>query len=77
MTQIKMRALRQAHKIWVKWQPISTAPFDRDLELAVIDADGPHVLVFPCRRILGGWIKSENRQRIEVRPTHWREWRQD
>src|SRR5262245_5267036 len=26
------------------WQPISSAPLDRDLELAVIDAEGEHVL---------------------------------
>jgi hypothetical protein len=57
------------------WQPISTAPFDRDLELAVIDRGGVHVLVFPCRRILGGWVKSEKRQRIDVQPTHWRHWK--
>jgi hypothetical protein len=56
------------------WQPISTAPFDRDLELAVIERDGPHALVFPCRRILSGWINAETKQRIEVRPTHWRAW---
>jgi hypothetical protein len=36
------------------WQPISTAPFDRDVVLAVIDTDGPHEVVFPCRRIPGG-----------------------
>jgi hypothetical protein len=59
-----------------QWQPISSAPYDRDLELAVIDAEGPHALVFPCRRILAGWIKSETRGRVEVRPTHWREWRE-
>jgi hypothetical protein len=29
------------------WQPIATAPFDRDLELAVIDASGEHALAFP------------------------------
>src|SRR5262249_36522194 len=34
----------------MEWQPVATAPFDRDLELAVIDYDGPHALVFPCRR---------------------------
>jgi len=57
-----------------QWQPIPSAPFDRDLELAVIDYDGPHALVFPCRRILGGWVNADTKQRIEVRPTHWREW---
>ena len=56
------------------WQHVSTAPFDRDLELAVIDDDGPHTLVFPCRRILSGWMKVETKERLDVRPTHWREW---
>jgi len=58
------------------WQPISTAPFDCDLELAVIETDGPHALVFPCRRVVGGWINALTKQRIDVRPTHWREWPQ-
>jgi len=56
------------------WQQITTAPFDRDLELAVIDADGPHALVFPCRRILGGWMNAKTSERLEVHPTHWRRW---
>ena len=59
-----------------EWRPISTAPFDRDLTLAVIGYDGAHALVFPCRRILGGWIKAETKERVEVQPTHWREWAQ-
>jgi hypothetical protein len=56
------------------WQPIATAPFDLDLELAVFDGDGAHALVFACRRILDGWMKAETRERLDVRPTHWREW---
>jgi hypothetical protein len=56
------------------WQPAASAPFDRDIEIAVIDGDGPHALVFPCRRILHGWIKVETQEKIEVRPTHWRPW---
>jgi hypothetical protein len=36
------------------WQTVPSAPFDHDLELAVIDDDGTHSLVFPCRRIVGG-----------------------
>lgn len=59
------------------WQTIATAPFDCDLELAVIDADGAHALVFPCRRILGGWMNAETRERLEVHPTHWRTWGTD
>jgi hypothetical protein len=56
------------------WQPISTAPFDRDLELAVMNEDGTAALVFPCRRAVGGWIDTETSQLIDVDPTHWREW---
>ena len=56
------------------WLPISTAPYERDLELAVMDKDEPHALVFPCRRVPGGWINAELRKWIDVRPTHWREW---
>ena len=57
-----------------QWQAASSAPFDRDLELAVIDYKGVHALAFPCRRILNGWIEAASRKRINVRPTHWREW---
>ena len=56
------------------WQPILTAPFGRDLEVAVINYDGTHPLAFPARRILGSWIDAETKERIEVHPTHWREW---
>jgi hypothetical protein len=59
------------------WQRIVTAPLDRDLELAVIDDDGPHALIFPCRRTETGWLKSGTRHEIYVRPTHWRDWRDD
>jgi hypothetical protein len=57
-----------------EWQPVSCAPFDCDLELAVLAVDGEHALVFPSRRILGGWIKAKTKQRIDVYPTHWRKW---
>jgi hypothetical protein len=56
------------------WQPVSTAPFDRLLELAVISGRRPHSLAFPCRRILRGWVDAKDNS-IEINPTHWREWR--
>jgi hypothetical protein len=63
-----------AAKLGMEWKPITSAPFDRDLEVAVIDYDGTHAVVFACRRMLHGWIKAATRQPIELRPTHWREW---
>jgi hypothetical protein len=68
-----MRPLAAENKNMV-WQPISIAPFDRDLELAVRDGGELHVLVFPCRRILGGWVKAATEERICVNPTLWRRW---
>ena len=61
----------------MQWKPIATAPFDRDLELAVIESGDAHALVFPCRRVVGGWIKASTRERLEIRPTHWRDWSGD
>jgi hypothetical protein len=56
------------------WLEIESAPFDCDLELAVIDGDGVHVLVFPCRRVEGGWLNPGSDRRVEIHPTHWRPW---
>jgi hypothetical protein len=58
------------------WKTISIAPSERDLELAVIDDDGPHALAFPCRRIASGWMNARTKERLDVRPTHWRDWGQ-
>jgi hypothetical protein len=58
-------------------QPIETAPFELDLELAVIDRDGPHALAIACRRTPSGWIGAQTRQQIDIPPTHWREWKED
>lgn len=68
--------LKQDRKIAKRgeWQTIATAPFDRIIELALIAGPSPHGLAFPCRRILHGWLNAEAGKRIEVRPTHWRDW---
>jgi hypothetical protein len=36
----------------MEWKPISTASFDRELELAVFDYDGTHVLGFRAAGLL-------------------------
>lgn len=56
------------------WEKISTAPYDRDLELAVIEAGRVHALVFACRRTASGWIKIPSMERVAISPTHWRMW---
>jgi hypothetical protein len=56
------------------WKGIGTAPFDRDLELAVVEGDHVHQLVFAVRRTPTGWIKAKSEERVNVNPTHWRLW---
>lgn len=57
------------------WFNIESAPFDRDLELMAIDANGKiHAVVFPCRRTVDGWIKTATGAILEIFPTHWRDW---
>lgn len=57
------------------WQSTATAPFDCNLQLAVFDPAGEvHALVFPCRRVLRGWINSQTGLPVHVFPTYWREW---
>ena len=58
------------------WQPISTsaAPFDRDLQLSVIERGEVHALIFPCRQTPCGWVDSKTRRQVSVDPTHWRAW---
>lgn len=56
------------------WFKIETAPFEHDIEVAVMEHDGPHAVVFPCRRVLGGWVKANTLKPVDIHPTHWREW---
>ncbi len=59
------------------WHAVSTPseiPADRDLRLAVINRDGVHALVFPCRRADSAWVDARTRRIVEVYPTHWQDW---
>jgi hypothetical protein len=44
LIEIKAGIVDRAY-LCLMWKPSTTAPFDRDLELAVIDASGEHALV--------------------------------
>ena len=57
-----------------EWQPISTAPFGRNLQLSVIERGEVYPLVFPCRRTDSGWVNILTGGRVSVDPSHWREW---
>ncbi|MBB6414021.1 hypothetical protein HNQ71_006730 [Mesorhizobium sangaii] len=73
MIQIKAELLLSADH-GEMWKPILSAPFGRNLELAVFDADGEHALVFACRKVRDGWTNAVTGARIDIHPTHWRDW---
>ena len=74
MVQIKIGHTTPLQAHLMQWEPIASAPFGRELELAVLDEDGAHALAFACRRVADGWIDAQTRYQVDVRPTHWREW---
>jgi hypothetical protein len=54
-----------------QWREIETAPFDRELELAIIDGDVCRTGGF-CLRHKDNWLDAETLRPIEVTATHWR-----
>jgi hypothetical protein len=58
-----------------EWLPIATAPSNEDLEICVMDYDGiVEALGYPCHKIGAEWIDASNKERVDIQPTHWREW---
>jgi hypothetical protein len=57
------------------WQPINTAPLNRNVEIAISDGTGVHAVACACRLTERGWIAAESKRAFYwVRPTHWRDW---
>jgi hypothetical protein len=57
------------------WQPISTAPVNKELEVRLEDTFGRYVLLFPCKLVAGqGWINSRLEKRLTAEPVEWRHW---
>ena len=54
-----------------EWREIATAPFDRELELAVIDG-GVGVLDFSCIRHGEVWLDAQTLKPVDIAATHWR-----
>jgi len=66
-----------AHSIEAKqspaWQTIVTAPFDRDIEVAVLNERGYEVFALFVRRTQAGWLANRIDDFLAIAPTHWRE----
>ena len=58
-----------------RWHPISTAPFNQDLELRVVEAEKIVTLEFPCRQTnTGEWINTDLGLPVKIQPVEWRVW---
>ncbi len=55
------------------WQTIATAPFDREIEVAVLDELEYDVFAFRVRRTAAGWVVEGIDGFMFIAPTHWRE----
>jgi hypothetical protein len=75
LMEIKPGVEESADHVPMDWQTIASAPFDRDLEVAVLDGGEMYALVFPCRRVLHGWINAKTAEPALIHPSHWREWK--
>jgi hypothetical protein len=53
-----------------EWRDIASAPFDREIELAVMD--GNVGALVRCVRHGDGWLDAETLRPIKVTATHWR-----
>jgi hypothetical protein len=60
--------------MWHFIASMTSVPTEQQMRLAVVDNDGVHARVFPCYRIEDCRIHTESKAKVEVHPTHWREW---
>jgi hypothetical protein len=60
------------------WQPIRSLrdlPTDRALHFAVVEKGRMRTIDYPCRRAGNSLVDARTGRPIEIRPTHWREWK--
>jgi hypothetical protein len=74
LIQIKAGCPHNAIRCIMDWNPITSAPFERDIELAVLDQNGEHLVAFACRRGADGWLTARSNRPVDIHPTHWRQW---
>ena len=70
-TMNRIAALQSRLLCTLEWQEIATAPFDREIELAVIN-DHVDLLQGTCLRHGNDWLDAETLRPVTVTATHWR-----
>lgn len=63
------------HLHFAHWHPMTTAPYNQDVELRVLDRGEVITLPFPCvRDNADRWINSDLGTPILINPVEWRIW---
>jgi hypothetical protein len=63
------------HLHWSRWRPASTAPYNQDLELQIVEDGKTITLPFPCRHTNEGeWINVDLGTSMQIQPASWRVW---
>jgi hypothetical protein len=52
------------------WRPLASTPFDRDIQVSVLEKGEVHAFVGPCRRPRNGWLRASTREQLFINPTH-------
>ena len=59
-----------------RWRPVSTAPYNHDLELRVSEDGSVATMPFPCRHTnKDEWINVDLGVPLKIQPVEWRAWR--
>jgi hypothetical protein len=56
------------------WIPVEAAPFNRALEICVVEGQGVQAFSFRCQRVENGWKSLDTDELLDLFPTHWRDW---
>lgn len=60
-----------------RWHPVSTAPYNQDLELRVSEDGTITTMPFPCRHTNEDeWINVDLGVPLHIQPIEWRAWQQ-
>jgi hypothetical protein len=75
MTQGWFQHLQNYLRHLSHWRQISTAPYNQELELRIIENGDTVTLEFPCLRTNEeAWINVDLGSEIKVQPAEWRIW---
>jgi hypothetical protein len=66
--------LHRRDQVPVMWRSVVEASFGKDMELAAIDDEDVHALVFPCQPMPATLVNAMTGEILNDHPTRWCAW---